>query len=67
MKKVIWVIIALILSAVITFVLFEAMSWYHFGDIPTKIVLIRLIGFYCALAGISICTIALISKKKKSK
>ncbi len=65
MKRTILIIIAILLSAVITFVFFEAMSWYHFGDTPTKTVLIRLIGFFLALSGISIGTIALITKNKK--
>ena len=65
MKKSILYVIGIIVSLIITFLLFESMSWYHFGDIPTKIVLIRLIGFFCALVGISISIIALIIKKRK--
>lgn len=42
MKK---IIICSIISLVITFIFFELMSWYHFSDIPTLIVLIRLIIF----------------------
>ena len=42
MKK----IIILIMSLLITLITFELMSWYHIGDIPTKIVLIRLILFF---------------------
>lgn len=41
MKKGIFVLICSILAFLVTGVLFEIMSWYHFGDIPTKIVLIR--------------------------
>ena len=67
MKKNTLILIDLLVCVFITFVFFEAMSWYHFGDIPTRIVLIRLIGFFCALVGISISTIALIMKKRKIK
>ena len=34
------------ISAIITFVLFEALSWYCFGDIPTIRVFLRLIIFF---------------------
>jgi hypothetical protein len=67
MKKNTLILIDLLVCAFITFVFFEAMSWYHFGDIPTRIVLIRLIGFFCVLVGISISIIALIMKKRKMK
>ena len=66
MKRIIMIISALLISAIITFVFFEAMSWYHFGDIPTKVVLIRLIAFFCVLSGILISVVALITKKNKN-
>ena len=64
MKKIAVILIDLLVCALITFLFFEKMSWYHFGDIPTKVVIIRLIGFFCVLAGISISIIALIMKKR---
>lgn len=45
MKK----IIILTITLLITLITFELMSWYHIGDIPTKIVLIRLIIFFIAI------------------
>ena len=36
-------IITSILSLIITFLVFENMSWYSFDNIPTKVVLLRLI------------------------
>lgn len=63
MKKVVMILINLLVSALITFMFFEAMSWYHFGDIPTKVVLIRLIAFFCILSGISISVITFIKRK----
>lgn len=43
MKKIIIYLILIFISAINTFVIFELLSWYHFGDIPTKVVLFRLI------------------------
>ena len=64
MKKNILYFIAVVLSLLITFVFFELMSWYHFGDIPTKIVLVRLIAFFLVVAGLLISIVAFINKKK---
>lgn len=49
MKKVVPYMLVAILSIIITFFLFEALSFYHFGDIPTTAVLVRLILFCVAL------------------
>ena len=67
MKKALSIIIPVLLSLIITFVLFEAMSWYHFGDIPTARVVFRLLGFFCALSGLSISAVAFIQNKKNTK
>ena len=64
MKKNILYFIAVVLSLLITFVLFELMSWYHFGDIPTKVVLVRLIAFFLVVAVLLISIVAFINKKK---
>ena len=64
MKKNILYFIAVVLSLLITFVFFELMSWYHFGDIPTKVVLGRLIVFFLVVAGLLISIVAFINKKK---
>lgn len=65
MKKHLVDLVICIVSLVITFVLFEALSWYHFGDMPTTKVLSRLIIFFIlinfALTGVFI----LIKKLKK--
>ena len=63
MKKNILYFIAVVLSLLITFVFFELMSWYHFGDIPTKVVLVRLIAFFLVVAGLLISIVAFINKK----
>lgn len=67
MKKSIMVLISFVISIMITIVTFEAMSWYHFGDDITRIVLIRMLAYFCALFGISICICALLIKKSKTK
>lgn len=64
MKKNILYFIAVVLSLLITFVFFELMSWYHFGDIPTKVVLVRLIAFFLVVAELLISIVAFINKKK---
>ena len=64
MKKNILYFIAVVLSLLITFIFFELMSWYHFGDIPTKVVLVRLIAFFLVVAGLLISIVAFINKKK---
>ena len=61
MKKNILYFIAVVLSLLITFVFFELMSWYHFGDIPTKVVLVRLIAFFLVVAGLLISIVAFIN------
>lgn len=66
MKKALIILLDAVVCALLTFVLFETMSWNHFGDIPTKTVLIRLIAFYCVLLGISISIIALLTKNKSN-
>lgn len=64
MKKSIMYFIAVIVSVIVTLVFFELMSWYHFGDIPTKIVLVRLIAFFCIVLGMLISIVVIINKKK---
>jgi transcriptional regulator with XRE-family HTH domain/glycopeptide antibiotics resistance protein len=53
------------ISAIITFILFEALSWYYFGDIPTIRVFLRLIIFFSILYLIIIKSYNFIIKKKK--
>lgn len=64
MKKNILYFIAVIISLVITFTFFELMSWYHFGDIPTKVVLVRLIAFFLIVTGLLISIVAFIKRNK---
>lgn len=66
MKKVIVALGIVSLSLLITFVTFETMSWYHFGDMPTKIVLLRLVVFFVVMVAI-LTGIVLLVNKLKSK
>lgn len=64
MKKNIMYFVAVIIAVIVTFVFFELMSWYHFGDVPTKVVLFRLIAFFCLVVGMLISIVTIINKKK---
>lgn len=69
MKKIVLILGCIILSSILTFTIFEMMSWYHFGDIPTKIVTIRLIitfGFFSIFTTI-IATYQCSKKVKNNK
>ena len=46
MKKTFIILTIIILSLLITFFVFDIMSWYSFSTFPTKIVLIRMIIFF---------------------
>ncbi len=66
MKKIITGIIVGLISLAITFATFETFSWYHFGDIPTEVVLFRLIGFFIIVNIVLTGGIIIIRKSKKS-
>ena len=46
MKKIFIVFSICLVTLVATFIIFENLSWYHFGHEPTPVVLGRLILFY---------------------
>lgn len=58
-------ILTSILSLVIIFVLFEGLSLYHFGDIPTIIVLIRLMIAFVLLESLIYYIYKFVKKRKK--
>lgn len=64
MKKFLVIIGTVLFSLIITFVTFEALSWYHFGDIPTKVVFFRLIVFFFIIEGLSLSILAIVNKFK---
>ena len=65
MKKYVVYLGTIIISLIVTFVTFETLSWYHFGDIPTTVVSVRLIIFFCVIECLFILTLSLIRKYKK--
>lgn len=65
MKKFFVNIGSVLISLAITLFVFENLSWYHFGDIPTTVVSVRLIIFFCAIECLFILTLSLIRKYKK--
>lgn len=67
MKKIITGIIVCIISLGITFATFETLNWYHIGDVPTEVVLFRLIGFFIIVNIILIGVILLLKKAKENK
>lgn len=67
MKKVFIGIGIFILALFITFMTFEMMSWYHFGDNPTKVVLVRLIVFLIVVIVVLTGLALIINKYKKNR
>ena len=65
MKKILIGLAICLISLIITFTTFEMLSWYHFGDNPTKSVLIRLIIFFIVLVTIITGIVILLKKHKK--
>ena len=64
MQKFLLIIGDVILSLLITFFIFEIMSWYDFGGPITSIVLIRLIICFIIIFIILLGLISLLKKKK---
>ena len=66
MKKTLPVIVLTILSLLITFFLFEIMSWYDFGSPITRVVLFRIIICFVIIFIILLGFISLIKKLQKN-
>lgn len=64
MKNITIKILLILLSLVITFTTFESLSWYHFCDIPTRVVRLRLVIFFIIVLIILIGIYNLINKLK---
>ena len=58
-------IISSFVSLMITLFVFELLSWYHFGDIPTLIVLLRLIIGFILIETLVYLIYKIIKKQKK--
>ncbi len=66
MKKTLSVIGIVILSLIITFFIFEIMSWYDFGSSITNVVLFRIIICFVIIFIILLGIMFLIKKSKKN-
>lgn len=65
MKRFLKITIILTLSLLITFITFDSLSWYNFGDIPTKVVAFRLILFFTVTAVILAITTLIFKRMEK--
>lgn len=65
MKKNLPVIVLTILSLLITFFLFEIMSWYDFGSSITRVVLFRIIICFVIIFTILLGLMLLVKKNKE--
>ena len=66
-KNILISIFIIILSLVFTFILFDQLSWYHFGDDPTRVVLYRLISFFLTLTTVTLGIYWVIIRNKQIK
>lgn len=66
MKKIFTIIGSVIISLIITFILAESFSLYHFGSIPTPLTIIYLISLF-GIFEYLILSIGFIVNKKKNK
>lgn len=65
MKKFLIGVSIVVLSLLITFITFDSMSWYNFGDTLTKVVIIRFIIFFVIMVVILTGILLLVNKLKK--
>lgn len=65
MKHYIIDLIICAISLVLTFIIFELLGWYHFGDMPTTMVISRLIIFFIIINVVLTGIVVLIKKRKK--
>ena len=65
MKSILMYILSCLLSFVIIIISFDMLNWYNPFDIPTKVVLVRMIIFFAILELIFIFLISLYNKKNK--
>ena len=65
MKKTLPVIVLTILSLLVTFFLFEIMSWYDFGSPITRVVLFRIIICFVIIFIILLGLMLLVKKNKE--
>lgn len=66
MKKILLVVVDIILSLLITFFIFEIMSWYDFGSPITSVVLFRIVICFVIIF-IILLGLMLLVKKQRNK
>ena len=66
MKKTMAIVGSIIISLIITFILAESLSLYHFGNIPTTLTIIYLVSLFCIFEYL-ILSVGFIFNKKKNK
>ena len=64
MKKILLVVVDIILSLLITFFIFEIMSWYDFGSTITSVVLFRIVICFVIIFIILLGLMLLVKKLK---
>ncbi len=64
MKKILLVVVDIILSLLITFFIFEIMSWYDFGSPITSVVLFRIVICFVIIFIILLGLMLLVKKLK---
>ena len=65
MKNYVVDLIICVVSLAITFLLFEILGWYHIGDMPTTMVISRLIIFFIIINVVLTGIVVLVRKIKK--
>ena len=66
MKKILLVVVDIVLSLLITFFIFEIMSWYDFGSSITSVVLFRIVICFVIIF-IILFGLMLLVKKQRNK
>lgn len=65
MKRVLTIVESIIVSLILTFVLAELLSLYHFGTFPTVLTIIYLISLFCIFEYLILLANFIVNKKKK--
>lgn len=65
MKRVLTIVESIIVSLILTFVLAELLSLYHFGTLPTVLTIIYLISLFCIFEYLILLANFIVNKKKK--
>ena len=67
MKKALNILATIIAALFLTFVVSYFTGWYRFGDEITRSVIMRLVGFFCIIEGLSLCIYTFMITQKKNE